>query len=174
VRIVEAPSFQRVGCVASTTLAFRYGWTRGASEIDQWTFAGAAAALDLLKTGLPSSASAAWTACHYRKAATAWAGFALLTALSLWCAFGLTATQLAEKVSGQAVAQKTYEQREKDLNRLLAERRALPAFQPRAETAETTAREAVERAAESAKAECTKRGPRCRELEATSARSATS
>jgi hypothetical protein len=67
-----------LGCVlASTTLAFRYGWTRGATEIDQWTFAGAAAALDLVKTGLPVAAVGAWEARYYRKATTAWAGFAL-------------------------------------------------------------------------------------------------
>jgi hypothetical protein len=155
-----------LGCIAaSTTLAFQYGWTRGATEVDQWTFAGAAAALDLLKTGLPVAAVGAWEERHCRRAATAWAGFALLTALSLWCAFGLTATQLAEKATGQNVASTTYGQRKADLDQLVKERATLPAFQPRAETAETTAREAVNRAAESVKAECTNRGPRCRELE---------
>jgi hypothetical protein len=156
-----------LGCVvASTTLAFRYGWTRSVNEFDQWTFAGAAAALDLVKTGLPIVAATTWAARECGKAVAAWLGFIFLTLLSLWCAFGMTATQLADKGTAQTVAKSTYDERKADLERLTKERAELPKFQPRTATAEAAAREAVERAEASVTAECRKRGPLCRDLEA--------
>jgi hypothetical protein len=123
-------------CVAaSTALAIRYGWTRSSDPLDQVIFAGAAGALDLFKTSLPTTATMLWADAERAKARWAWAGFVFLTCLSLWCAFGMSATQLAEKVTAQLVAKSTYDERKAELDRLTRDRAELPKFQPRTETA---------------------------------------
>jgi len=95
-----------LACIAaSATFAFEFGWTRGATDVHRWTYAFAGVALDLLKSGLPIFGAVAW---HDRKAARSlacWLVFLVLTCLSLWCAYGTTATQLAEKFATQAIAQ---------------------------------------------------------------------
>ena len=90
-------------CIAaSATFAWEFGWTRGATEVHRWTYAFAGVALDLLKSGLPILGAMAWHEHKPARSFACWVVFAVLTALSLWCAYGTTATQLAEKFANQA------------------------------------------------------------------------
>jgi hypothetical protein len=153
-------------CVlVSCALAGRFGWTRGASLLDQSIYAAAAVALDLFKAGLPLLAVAAWQARRTPQAVAGWFAFAWLTGFSLMCASGLTAAQLAEKLSLKTAASTTYESRKAELDRLLQQQAALPRVAPADAAAESAVRAAVAQIDASVKAECEKRGPRCRELE---------
>src|SRR5262245_5322743 len=107
-----------LGCIAaSATFAFEFGWTRGASEVHRWTFALAGVALDLLKSGLPIFGAMAWHDSKPARSLACWLVFAVLTGLSLWCAYGTTATQLAEKFASQAVASVAQTSRQAVLDR---------------------------------------------------------
>ena len=94
-----------LGCIAaSATFAFEFGWTRGATDVHRWTFALAGVALDLLKSGLPIFGALAWHERRPPQAIACWVVFMVLTGLSLWCAYGTTAIQLASRIASQAVA----------------------------------------------------------------------
>ena len=157
-----------LACIgASATFAFEFGWTRGATEVYRWTYALAGVALDLLKSGLPILGATAW---HDRKPARScacWVVFAVLTALSLWCAYGTTATQLAEKFALQAVAQSDLSTRRATLDRLRGQRDALK-FTETSEEAVRTGEATVATAADQAAAERARGGCRdlCRQREA--------
>jgi hypothetical protein len=153
-----------LSCVAaSAAFAFEFGWTRGASDVSRWTFALVAVALDLIKAGLPLTAAEDSTERKHAKASAEWAVFACLTALSLWCAYGTAPVQLASHLSDKTVAATV---RQAALDRLREERSKLPVFTPASAEA-VEAAEALSRAAtEQAKAECEKRGQRCRDREA--------
>ena len=85
-----------LGCIAaSATFAFEFGWTRGATTVHRWTFALAGVALDLIKAGLPILGAMAWHESKPARSLACWVVFAVFTGLSLWCAYGTTATQLA-------------------------------------------------------------------------------
>ena len=56
-------------------------------------------------------------------ACACWLVFTVLTGLSLWCAYGTTATQLAEKFADQAVASTTQATKQGKLDRLLEDKR---------------------------------------------------
>jgi hypothetical protein len=173
-----------LGCIAaSATFAFEFGWTRGATEIHRWTYALAGVALDLLKSGLPIFGAMAWNDSKPTPAAASrstimrvlrgicgiwrpralacWLTFLVLTGLSLWCAYGTTATQLAEKFASQAVAAASQTGKQITLDRLRKQRDAL-AFTETSAEAVKTAQDAVAVAAEQADAERSRGG--CREL----------
>src|SRR5262245_23527893 len=115
-----------LGCIAaSATFAFEFGWTRGATDVHRWTYALAGVALDLVKSGLPMFAALAWHERSPARATACWLVFIVLTGLSLWCAYGTTATQLAARFATQAVAATTQEDNRAKLKRLRAQRDAL-------------------------------------------------
>src|SRR5262245_35901327 len=108
-----------IACIgASATFAFEFGWTRGATEVYRWTYAIAGVALDLFKSGLPILGATAWHDTKPARSFACWVVFIVLTGLSLWCAYGTTATQLAEKFANQAVAQSDLSTRQATLDRL--------------------------------------------------------
>ena len=78
-----------------------------------------------------------------------------LTGLSLWCAYGTTATQLAEKFANQAVASTAQSSKKTTLDRLRKQRDALTFTETSAEAVKT-AQGAVSTAAEQAAAERTR------------------
>src|SRR5262245_18238527 len=151
-----------LGCIAaSATFAFEFGWSRGATEVHRWTYALAGVALDLLKSGLPIFGALAW---HERKPARAVACamvFAVLTGLSLWCAYGTTATQLAERIAAKAVAGTAQDDSRATLKRLREPRDALSFTETSPEAVEA-AQAAVTTAAEQAAAERSRGG--CKDL----------
>jgi hypothetical protein len=87
--------------------------------------------------------------------------FAVLTVLSLWCAYGTTATQLADKFADRAVAQSDLSTRQTKLDRLRAQRDALK-FTETSEEAVRTVEATVGTASEQATAERARGG--CRDL----------
>ena len=116
-----------LGCIAaSATFAFEFGWTRGATDVHRWTYALAGVALDLLKAGLPIFGALAWHESKPARAFACWMVFTVLTGLSLWCAYGTTATQLAEKFANQAVASTSQTSKQTTLDRLRLQRRCPP------------------------------------------------
>ena len=60
---------------------------------------------------------------HLTPALACWLVFTVLTGLSLWCAYGTTATQLAVKFANQAVASTTQATKQGKLDRLLEDKR---------------------------------------------------
>jgi hypothetical protein len=156
-----------LGCVAaSAAFAFEFGWTRGASDVSRWTFALVAVALDLLKAGLPLMAAEDSAERKHAKAGAEWAVFLCLTALSLWCAYGTAAVQLASHMSDKTVAATVRQDRQASLDRIREERSKLPVFTPATAEAVEAAEALSKAATEQAKAECEKRGQRCRDREA--------
>lgn len=156
--------------VASATFAFEFGWTRGASDVHRWTFALAAVALDLLKAGLPIFGALAWAESRPGRSLICWFVFAWLTGLSLWCAYGTTAVQLAEKIAVRAAMTTTETDRRAIVDRLRAQREALPAFTPTTAGVVAAAAAAIATAEAQARAECgngdpRQRGPHCRARE---------
>ena len=157
-----------LGCIAaSATFAFEFGWTRGATDVHRWTYALAGVALDLLKAGLPIFGALAWHESKPARAFACWMVFGALTGLSLWCAYGTTATQLAEKFANQAVASTAQTSRQATLDRLVAQRKAMPAFVDTTEDAVSTARSAVATAERQVQAEKERGGCKglCRDRE---------
>jgi hypothetical protein len=132
-----------LGCIAaSATFAFEFGWTRGASDVHRWTYALAGVALDLLKSGLPIFGAMAWHDSKPARSVACWLVFLVFTCLSLWCAYGTTATQLAEKFATQAVATVGQTSRQTALDRLRKQRDELVFTETSAEAVET-AKDAV-------------------------------
>ena len=157
-----------LACIAaSATFAFEFGWTRGATEVHRRTYALAGVALDLLKAGLPIFGALAWHESRPARAFACWMVFIVLTGLSLWCAYGTTATQLAEKFANQAVASTDQTSKQTTLDRLRQQRDALSFTETSAEAVKT-AEAAVVAATEQAAAERARGGCRdlCRQREA--------
>ena len=151
-----------IACIgASATFAFEFGWTRGATLVAHWTYAVAGIALDLFKSGLPILGATAWHDSKPVRSFACWVVFIVLTGLSLWCAYGTTATQLAEKFASQAVAQSDLTSRQAALDRLRGQRDGLK-FTETSQEAVRTAATAVTTAAEQAAAERARGG--CRDL----------
>ena len=142
-----------LACVAaSAVFAWRFGWTRGATEPDRWIYGGGAVALDLLKATAPLLAVHAWHAGKVPQAIAAWFAFAWLTAFSLMCASGLTATQLAARFADHAVASTDQSNRQTTLDRLRKQRDVLHFTETSAE-AVAAAEASVTSAAEQVAAE---------------------
>jgi hypothetical protein len=151
-----------IACIgASATFAFEFGWTRGATWVAHWTYAVAGVALDLFKSGLPILGATAWHDSKPARSFAGWIVFVVLTGLSLWCAYGTTATQLAEKVAKQTVAQSDLSSRQATLDRLRAQRDALK-FTETSEATVRTAEATVATATDQATAERARGG--CRDL----------
>jgi hypothetical protein len=151
-------SMGTIGCIAlSSYFAFEFGFTRGATPRLAWACGLAAAILDLFKSGILVIADD--TPRETRRAA--WAGYAVLTCLSLWCAYGITATQRAEKASGKATAATTRELAQDKLDRLQRQRDVL-IFTPTTEEMVATASKAVVTAHEQVEAEKARNG--CKEI----------
>ena len=156
-----------IACIcASATFAFEFGWTRGATWVASWTYAVAGVALDLFKSGLPILGATAWHDSKPARAFACWAVFIVLTGVSLWCAYGTPATQLAERFASQAVAQSDLSTRQATLDRLRAQRDRLK-FTETSEEAIRTAEMTVTMATEQATAERARRGCKdiCRQRE---------
>jgi hypothetical protein len=134
-------------CIAaSATFAFEFGWTRGTSEVYCWTYALAGVALELLKSGLPIFGAMAWHDAKPLRSFACWVVFLVLTCLSLWCAYGTTATQRAEKFANQAVATVVQTSKQTVLERLRKQRDGLTFTETSAEAVKT-AEDAVATAA---------------------------
>ena len=118
-------------------------------------------ALDLLKSGLPIFGALAWHERKPGRAAACWMVFTVLTGLSLWCAYGTTATQLAERIANKAVAGTAQQDNRDTLKRLRDQRDALSFTETSAEAVET-AEAAVTAATEQAAAE--RAGGGCKDL----------
>ena len=147
-----------LGCVgASAMFAWEFGWTRGASDIHRWTYGLAGVALDLLKSGLPIFGAMAWHDRKSGRSLACWLVFGVLTALSLWCAYGTTATQLAEKFAAQAVASVAQTSKQTTLDRLRKQRDSLTFTETSAETVKT-AEDAIAAATAQADAERARKG----------------
>jgi hypothetical protein len=151
-------------CIA--TFAFEFGWTRGATEVHRWTYALAGVALDLLKSGLPIFGALAWHESKPGRAVACAMVFAVLTGLSLWCAYGTTAVQLAERIANKAVAGTAQQDNRGALKRLRDQRDAL-SFTETSAAAVEAAQAAVTAAAEQAASERARGGCKdvCRQRE---------
>ncbi len=172
-RIVEAiirfiVGVPAIGCViASCYFAYQFGLTRTPDVASQVYFGWGAIAFDVMKTMLPLIGSRAGPGP--RRAA--WIGFMMLTGFSLWCAFGLNATTLAEKFSAQTAASTALSDAKTALNRAQAERDRIPAFIPTEQGTVDAAQQAVDVATRQKNDECDKtkpgggRGQHCRERE---------
>lgn len=156
-----------LGCIgASCFFAFEFGMTRGTTPMLSWGFALLALFLDLLKSGLPLLAHESDSRAYK---AGAWVSFVFLTFMSLWCAYGMNATQIAERTADRAAAESDRRTKKEALDRATAERKALPDFRRTTAAALDAAQKAVEAAARQAAAECGEgrggRGPNCRNRE---------
>lgn len=80
------------------------------------------------ESGLPIFGAMAWHDSKTARSLICWLVFAVLTGLSLWCAYGTTATQLAEKFANQAVASVAQTRKQATLDRLRKQRDAMPLF----------------------------------------------
>lgn len=155
-----------IGCVAASCyFAFEFGMTRTPDPQAQLYFGAAAVAFDIMKTMLPIIGSRAGVGP--RRAA--WVGFLMLTGFSLWCAFGLNATTLAEKFSNQRAASSALTDAKAELQRAQGDRDHIPAFVPTEQGNVDAAQAAVDVATQQKKDECdSKRGGRgslCRDRE---------
>ena len=121
----------------------------------------------ICQSGLPIFGALAWHESRPARAFACWMVFIVLTGLSLWCAYGTTATQLAEKFANQAVASTAQTSRETTLDRLRKQRDALTFTETSAEAVKT-AEAAVAAATEQASAERARGGCKdlCRQREA--------
>jgi len=156
-----------IGCViASCYFAFEFGLTRTPDVQAQIYFGWGAVAFDVMKTMLPVIGSRAGPGP--RRAA--WIGFAMLTGFSLWCAFGLNATTLAEKFSTQKAASTALTDAKTELQRAQQARDRIPAFTPTEQDGVDAAEQAVTTAKQQKEDECGSkrggRGPNCRDREA--------
>ena len=151
-----------LGCIAaSATFAFEFGWSRGVTHVHRWTYALAGVALDLLKSGLPIFGALAWHERKAMRAVACWLVFAVLTGLSLWCAYGTSATQFAQHIAKQVVAATADEDDRAKLKRLRSQRDALN-FSETSAAAVEAAETAVTTTAEQAAAERARGG--CKDL----------
>ncbi len=114
-------------------------------------------ALDLLKSGLPIFGAMAWHDRKSGRSLACWLVFGVLTALSLWCAYGTTATQLAEKFAAQAVASVAQTSKQTTLDRLRKQQDSLTFTETSAETVKT-AEDAIAAATAQADAERARKG----------------
>jgi hypothetical protein len=98
--------------------------------------------------------------------AAAWAGYAVLACLSMWCAYGITATQGAEKTVTKQVAASSRELAQRALDRLQGQRDALIFTETTEEMVEAASR-AVTTAHEQVEAEKARNGCKdiCRDRE---------
>lgn len=147
----------------SCYFALEFGFTRGSTLRTQWAFGIFAVLADLAKATVLLVTVGRAPA----ERVAAWAAFVLLTCMSLWCAAGMTAVQLAERTSKREVALIEKESRQATLDRLTGQRNSLPEFTPTTQEAVETAKTAVSAAAQHAQVERNRGGCKklCRERE---------
>ena len=143
--------------VGSTILAWRFGWERGSTEFDRWLYASVGAAGDIVKALMPLLAAWSFRDRQWGRGLACVAVFLMCSAWSFASSFGLTATQLANKLADQVVASQTYNDRKAEHDRLVQQLGWLPKVMPAGENAEAAARAAVEQVDASANAECIRR-----------------
>jgi hypothetical protein len=151
----------------SAVMAGRFGWSLGATETDRWLYASAGTLADVLKPFLPLLIVAAWHGRQWVRCIAGALVFVVFTGYSLTSSFGLAAIQRAESIGAHAATATNYQDLRRELERLRSERARL-AVQPVAYNAEALAQAALDRAEASVTAECRRRGPECRKLEAVS------
>jgi hypothetical protein len=163
-----------LGCICiSAVFAFEFGSAKGETPVHQWAFGLAGGGLDLLKAALPIIAAGAAAARQRAKGRLAWLAFTVLTIMSLWCAWGTTAGQLAERIGNKAVEASKQDGAKGKLERLKAERdgmrfdRADDATVKAAEGAVAAAQAAVEQECGTVGRNCRKRQEEAREARAT-------
>ena len=149
----------------STVMAARFGWSLGSSEIDRWLYGTAGGLADVLKALLPLFIVAAWVGRQYMRVTLATAAFLVFTGYSLVSSFGLAAIQRADKLGEHTAVAAVYEDRKREVDRLLAQRGQLPAFVPATAEAVKAAQDAVDAAEKSRADECRSRGRFCRQRE---------
>ncbi len=152
------------GCIGlSCYFAFEFGWSRGTDPISQWAFGLSAGFLDFCKAVI--LLMTADSLRGERRAAIA--GYCFLTCLSLWCAYGNTATHLAERISNRVVAAAQQSSKQATLDRVVAQRKAIGNFKETIEEAVKVAAEAVKAIAAQAEAERSRGycGKLCRDRE---------
>lgn len=125
------------------------GWAFGTTPLAAVTFAGLSLAADLLAIALPATAAALWGGRHRVLATTAWAVWMVAAAMATLASLGFAEMHIGDTAAGrQSVITTSASLATQRQDRIEAARLAA--------TAVTRAREA----------ECTRRGPMCREREA--------
>lgn len=153
--------------VATAIMAWRFGLTIGATDLDRHIYAAAGISVDILKGLLPIFMAIAWRAGRRGYCIAAGTAFAVFVTYSLAASFGLAAIQHAGKNAEHAAVATAYTDRRAELGRLLAQRDAMPAVAPVSADAIKVAQDAVHQIDEARAAECSKRGPLCRKHEET-------
>jgi hypothetical protein len=152
-----------LGCICiSAVFAFEFGWSKGETSVHRWAFGLAGGGLDLLKAALPILAASAATRLRSR---LSWAAFSLLTVMSLWCAWGTTAGQLAERMGNKAVENSKQAGAHGRLESAKAERAGMK-FDYADDATVRAAEDAVETAKTAAAQECDRVGTNCRKRRA--------
>jgi hypothetical protein len=147
-----------IGCIAlSCYFAFEFGFTRGASLRLAWAYGLVAATLDFFKCGILLISEDK----PRGQRTTSWVGYVVLACLSMWCAYGITATQGAEKTVTKQVAASSRELAQRALDRLQGQRDALVFTETTEEMVEAASR-AVKTAHEQVEAEKARNG--CKEI----------
>lgn len=124
------------------------GWHFGTTPLASFTFAGLSLAADLLAIALPATAAALWCGHHRLLAAAAWAVWVVAAAMATLASLGFAELHIGDTAAGrQSVITTSASLATQRQDRIEAARMAA--------TAATRAREA----------ECTRRGPMCRDRE---------
>jgi hypothetical protein len=152
-----------LGCICiSAVFAFEFGWSKGETSVHRWAFGLAGGGLDLLKAALPILAAGS---ASRLKSRLSWAAFSLLTVMSLWCAWGTTAGQLAERMGNKAVETSKQTGAQGRLESAKAERASMK-FDYADDATVRAAEDAVETARAAAAQECDRVGTNCRKRRA--------
>ena len=152
-----------LACIGvSAYFAYEFGSSKGTTAVAALAFGVAGAGLDLLKSALPMLASTAADHDDRSVARGCWFGFAVLTMMSLWCAFGITALHLSEKVGVRLQIASEQAQKTAALDRLKRDRATVPAFGFANDQSVEAAQDAVDAADRAVDQECGRVGQNCR------------
>lgn len=151
-----------VAIAASATFAFRFGWSKGSTEIMAWAFAALLCGLDVGKAVLPFLATWARDQGDKLRVWIVWASFAILTLASLWAALGVTAIQLSETMTERAAAATEIQRAAEAVKQRRHELEAVPSHSLTTAEAVAAARDAVRAADKAVEQECGKVGDNCR------------
>ena len=136
-----------LSCIGVSALfAFEFGSAKGATTLTWLAFGIAGAGLDIIKASLPMLGTVAAHNGDRAAVRGCWFGFAVLTAMSLWCAFGVTALQFSEKLGARSQIASDQKNFQAALDRLRAERLAIPQFDFATEDSVKAATSAVDAA----------------------------
>jgi len=124
------------------------GWRFGTSPLAGITFAGLSVAADALAIVLPSAAVALWWGRHRTLSAGAWATWCLAAGMATLASVGFASLHISDTAAARAAIVTS----------------STEAINQRSAAIEA-AKAAAEAATKARTAECTKRGPLCRDLE---------